>query len=81
MSLGRSPIGERVHVRLHNLVRLAEIADVRPGPTYLDVLAEMNAFNLEGRYPDLLTPPPSLAEARDYLVHTEEVLEWLISLL
>ncbi len=26
--------------RMHNLVRLAEIADLHPGQTYLDVLAE-----------------------------------------
>ena len=65
--------------RLHNLIRLAEIGDVRPSQKYLDVLAEMNAFNLEGRYPDLLMPPPSLAEARDYLTRAEEVMQWLLS--
>jgi len=65
--------------RLHNLVRLAEIGDVRPSQDYEDVLAEMNSFNLEGRYPDMLTPPPSLSEARDYLTRAEEVLQWLLS--
>jgi HEPN domain-containing protein len=65
--------------RLHNLVRLAEISDVRPSQDYEDVLAEMNAFNLEGRYPDMLMPPPSLPEARDYLTRTEEVFQWLLS--
>ena len=65
--------------RLHNLIRLAEIGDVRPSQKYLDVLAEMNAFNLEGRYTDLLMPPPSLAEARDYLTRAEEVMQWLLS--
>ena len=65
--------------RVHNLSRLAEIGDVRPSRDYEDMLAEMNAFNLEGRYPDMLMPPPSLSEALDYLTRAEEVLQWLLS--
>lgn len=65
--------------RMHNLIRLAEIGDVRPSQDYADVLAEMNAFNLEGRYPDILMPPPSQAEAHDYLTRAEEVLQWLLN--
>ncbi|NTU65535.1 MAG: HEPN domain-containing protein [Chloroflexi bacterium] len=65
--------------RMHNLIRLAEIGVVRASQDFEDVLAEMNAFNLEGRYPDMLMPPPSLAEARDYLIRAEEVLQWLLS--
>jgi HEPN domain-containing protein len=65
--------------RLHNLIRLAEIGNVRPSQDHEDVLAEMNAFNLEGRYPDMLMPPPNLTEARNYLTRAEEVLQWLLS--
>jgi HEPN domain-containing protein len=65
--------------RMHNLIRLAELGNVRPSQDCEDVLAEMNAFSLEGRYPDMLMPPPSLAEAHDYLTCTEEVLQWLLS--
>ena len=65
--------------RLHNLIRLAEIGVVQLSQDYEDVLAEMNAFNLEGRYPDMLMPPPSLAETQDYLRRSEEVLQWLLS--
>lgn len=65
--------------RIHNLIRLAEIGAVHPSQDYEDVLAEMNAFNLEGRYPDMLMPPPNLAEAQDYLKRSEEVLQWLLS--
>lgn len=64
--------------RMHNLVRLAETGVVPLSQDYEDVLAEMNAFNLEGRYPDLLMPPPSLAEAQAYLERAEEVLVWLL---
>jgi len=65
--------------RLHNLVRLAELAALSLSDAQIDLLAEMNAFNIEGRYPDLLMPPPSLDEARDYLRRAEEVYQWLMN--
>jgi len=48
-----------------NLVRLAEIAKLNLKPAQLDVLAEMNAFNIEGRYPDSLSAPPEKKTLRD----------------
>lgn len=63
--------------RIHNLVRLAEAAGINPSPERLDVLAEMNAFNIEGRYPDALAPPPTPDETRNYMARAEEVLLWL----
>ena len=45
--------------RLHNLVRLAEAAQIPIQPDQIALLAVMNAFNVEGRYPDSLSPPPS----------------------
>ena len=45
--------------RLHNLVRLAELAQIPIKPDQIEVLAVMNAFNIEGRYPDSLSPPPT----------------------
>jgi HEPN domain-containing protein len=65
--------------RMHNLIRLAEIGALSLSQDYEDVLAEMNAFNLEGRYPDMLMPPPNLSEAQDYLKRSEEVFQWLLS--
>ena len=65
--------------RLHNLVRLAELATLPLSQHQIDVLAEMNAFNIEGRYPDLLMPPPSLKEAQVYLHRAEEVYQWLMN--
>lgn len=66
--------------RIHNLVRLAEVAEIHPKPEQIDVLAEMNAFSLEGRYPESLTPPPTQQEARAYLARAEEVFQWLMNL-
>lgn len=67
--------------RFHNLVRLAELAELNLQSAQLDVLAEMNVFNIEGRYPDTLSPPPSQEEALQYMTRAEEVFQWLINLL
>jgi HEPN domain-containing protein len=64
--------------RIHNLVRLAELAAVPMSPEQMSTLAEMNAFNIEGRYGDLLSSPPGLAEARAYLGRAGEVFQWLM---
>ena len=65
--------------RLHNLVRLAELAALPLSQAQIDILAEMNAFNIEGRYPGSLIPPPSQSEAREYLRRVEEVYRWLMN--
>ncbi len=49
--------------RLHNLVRLAELAALPLSSTQIDTLAEMNVFSIEGRYPDVLATAPTVAEA------------------
>ncbi len=67
--------------KIHNLVRLAETARLELCPEYLDLIAEMNAFNIEGRYPESLTPPPSVREAEGYVRRAQEVFEWLMNLL
>jgi len=43
-----------------------------------DVLAEMNAFNIEGRYPGSMVPPPDRVESERYMKSAEEVFQWLI---
>lgn len=64
--------------RIHNLVRLAQVAQLSLPETTLDLLAEMNEFNLEGRYPVPFISPIPTSEAHDYLIKTEEVLKWLM---
>ena len=65
--------------RIHNLTRLAELAKLPLTQAQVDILAEMNAFNLEGRYPDLSLVPLSKKEAKEYLRRAEEVYQWLMS--
>ena len=63
--------------RLHNLVQLAALAKLNPTTDQLDTLADMNDFNLEGRYPEEMTAPPTAAESRALMARTKEVIEWL----
>jgi HEPN domain-containing protein len=63
--------------RIHNLARLAEAAALHLPPEHLNVLAEMNAFHIEGRYPETLNPLPTLQEAQQYFSRAEEVFRWL----
>ena len=67
--------------RIHNLVRLAQLAQLEITDARLDTLAEMNAYNIEGRYPESLTAPPSPAEAKEQMKGAEEIRSWLMSLL
>lgn len=64
--------------RLHNLIRLSELTGLIIQSDKMDILAELNSFNIEGRYPDSLSSPPSPEEARIYMDKAEEVFKWLI---
>jgi HEPN domain-containing protein len=61
---------------IHNLIRLAERASISLSPEQLDLLAEANEFNIEGRYPTHL-PSPSTIEATQYIDRIAEVLRCL----
>jgi len=65
--------------RIHNLVRLAEIAALPLNQTQIDIIAEMNAFNVEGRYPDSSILPLTHVESQDYLSRAGEVYQWLMN--
>jgi HEPN domain-containing protein len=65
--------------RLHNLSRLAELAAFTMDTRKMEVLAEMNAFHIEGRYPESLTKPPTKEEALNYMARAEEVFQWLMN--
>jgi HEPN domain-containing protein len=63
--------------RIHNLVRLAEIAGLQLKPHDIDTLAEMNEFNLEGRYPVTFVPPPTKSESIEFMKKAKGIFEWL----
>ncbi len=64
--------------RTHNLVRLAEAAQLELTPNRLDVLADRNRFNMVGRYPDIGDRPALPADVTGYVARAREVLQWLI---
>jgi HEPN domain-containing protein len=65
--------------RTHNLLRLAAMAGLDLSEKHKELLGRLNAFAVEGRYPETLPPMPTEKEARAYLSRVEEVLTWLIS--
>jgi HEPN domain-containing protein len=67
--------------RLHNLVRLAELAERQLPEQYMDILAEMNRFAIAGRYPDTPFPLPTPEEAKTYAHRAKEVFVCLMRLL
>ncbi len=77
----KAHVCKRIHdlaPMIHNLPRLAELAGISLDPGRLDVLAEMSAFQMEGRYPEALVPRLSREEALHYLLRAEEVFQWLM---
>jgi len=63
--------------RIHDLVRLVNIAGIALSQDKIDLLLEVNALNLEGRYPEYEIPSTSLQEAKVYLAQGEELIKWL----
>ena len=66
---------------VHNLGRLAEKTGLNFSQEQIDLLAEVNEFNIEGRYPELSLPQPREDEAISYLKRIEGFLKWSIKLL
>ncbi len=63
--------------RIHKLVRLAERAGLELGDDVRDLLAEMDAFQLEGQYPEPPRALPHAGKAGQLAVRVREVFEWL----
>ena len=59
--------------------RLSELAGIALNSDQADLLAEMNSFNIEGRYPEGLVALPTKEEALSYIVRAGMVYEWLIT--
>ena len=63
--------------RIHDLIRLLNIAGIVLDQEKIDLLAKVNTFNLEGRYPEYEIPLTSLRKTREYLAQAEELIKWL----
>lgn len=64
--------------RIHNLIKLAELAGLRCDEEKTRLLADMNEYQLEGRYPSMLPKLPPPGEVGAIVRRAEEVFTWLI---
>ena len=65
--------------KIHNLTRLAEKAALSLDAAQREFLLAFDEYQLEGRYPDMVSAPVEKREAREQLVNAEKVQLWLIS--
>lgn len=63
----------------HNLARLVEIGGIEASDERKDVLADINAFSLEGRYPESYAVLPSSDETASIMKKAGEIFLWLKS--
>ena len=65
--------------RVHNLIRLADMAGLSPNAEHMSFLRRFNLFQLEGRYPDSVHVIIDSDMARERLILAGDILKWLKS--
>ena len=68
---------EKIPPRIHDLVRLAEIANLNLSDEQRNTLREFKAYLLEGRYPDSQQMPLDRVFLKHELTRMKEMTEWL----
>lgn len=63
--------------RIHNLIRLAEMAGLQLEPARKQFLREFGVYQLEGRYPDSERISLDLGAAQGEISRAAEMLAWL----
>ena len=63
--------------RIHNLIRLAEIACLTLDTEQEEFLREFGVYHLEGRYPDSGQIPLEKDFVRSEILKAEEIIKWL----
>ena len=64
---------------IHNLISLANLAGLKLTPQQLQLFAELNPLNIEGRYPGNIGQAFTKLEAESIAQRTKVALEWLIN--
>jgi len=65
--------------RIHNLVRLAKLAQLNLNPDQLEFLREFNLYQLEGRYHDDKPVPIDTGLTQKEILRAEKMLIWLMT--
>jgi len=68
---------EDIPPRIHDLVRLVEIAGLKPEPEQKEFLRQFDVYQLEGRYPDSEQIWLDSVTAREEISRAMEMLKWL----
>lgn len=63
--------------RIHNLIRLAEMAELKLDDERREFLREFGAYQLGGRYPDSVQVSVDPGLARNEISRAREILIWL----
>ncbi len=63
---------------IHNLPKLAEVANLNLSEKYKNLLADLNPYNIRGRYQESLGSPPPMSEVNAMMKQAKELFEWLI---
>jgi len=75
---------EALPPRLHNLIRLAEHAEVEPEKEQTDFMRALSGYYIQTRYPDeiaALSRDLSRQMAQEVLNETEAMVQWLSSMI
>ena len=63
--------------RIHNLIRLVELAKLKLDEERKGFLREFGVYQLEGRYPDSVQMPVDSGFVRDDITKARDMLTWL----
>ncbi len=63
--------------RIHNLIRLSELAGLEMQEDQNEFLGMVNEFNMEGRYGENPEEIPAMTKVQDILKQVEEMVGWL----
>lgn len=63
--------------KTHNLLLLAEKANLDLADTQKTFLARFDQYQIEGRYPEMMPDAPTRSKAEQELVAAQEFIEWL----
>ena len=70
--------------RVHNLLRLAEIAQVQADQVQVRLLGELSAYYIQSRYPEEIKAAGATiarAVADEALKKTEQIIPWILSMI
>ncbi|MCD6327039.1 HEPN domain-containing protein [bacterium] len=62
---------------IHNLIRLAEIAELALDSDRMTLLRDFSFYQLAGRYPDHIKASLDFGTAKEDLASMKEMVEWL----